>query len=133
MSKLTSTIALGIGLAVIPVTVARAQVEGFGDAARGASDAVKKGVVEGVEVRSGIGTPVATVVTSPTAAASPTALSPSADASPTAAASPTNAASPGSAAASPAAADDGMGRMLMDQAGKRAVDEAGKKMGPKLP
>ncbi len=133
MSKLTSAIALGIGLAVAPITVARAQVDGFGDATRNASDAVKKGVVEGVEVRSGIGTPVATVVRTPTAAASPTALSPSAAASPTAALSPTDAASPGSAVPSPAAADDGMGRMLMDQAGKRGMDEAGKRVGPKLP
>ncbi len=118
MSKLTSAIALGIGLAVIPVTGARAQVGGFGDAARGAGDAVKKGVVDGV-----LGTPVATVVTSPTVAASPTAVSPSPAAS-----------SPGSAgAASPTAAVDDMGRSLMNRAGEKAMDEAGKKMAPKVP
>ncbi len=132
MSKLTSAIALGIGLAVIPVTAARAQVGGFGDAAKGASDAAKKGVIEGVEVRSGLGTPVATV-TGPTGAASPIVVSPSAAASPTPAAPPTNAASPGSAGAASPAAEDGMGKVLMDQAGKKARDEAGKRMGPNLP
>ena len=123
MSKLTSVVALSIGLAVFPVTAGRAQVGGFGDAARGAGDAVKKGVVDGV-----LGTPVATVVTSP----SPTAPTPTQ--SPTVVASPTYPASPGSTGvASPAAATDGMGRTLMDRAGERAVDEAGKKMAPKLP
>ncbi len=123
MSKLTSVVALGIGLAVFPVTAARAQVGGFGDAARGAGDAAKKGVVDSV-----LGTPVATVVTSP----SPT--SPTPTQSPTGLASPTYAASPGSTAvASPAAATDGMGRTLMDRAGEKAMGEAGKKMGPKLP
>jgi hypothetical protein len=123
MSKLTSAI-IGIGLAVIPVTVAQAQLGGLGDAA---SDAVKKQVVEGVEVKAGLGTPVATVVTSPTVAASPTVVSPSPAASP-------SATGPGSVgAASPVAAEDGMGKMLMDQAGKKAMDEAGKKMGPKIP
>lgn len=124
MRKLSSSVvALGIGLAVFPVTVARAQVGGFGDAARGAGDALKKGAVEGV-----LGTPVATVVTSP----SPTAPTPTH--SPTGIASPTDAATPGSTGvASPAAATDGMGKMLMDRAGEKAADEAGKKMAPKLP
>ena len=134
MSKLTSAVCAVVALAVIPVAVARAQLGGFGDAASGATDAVKKQVVEGVEVRSGLGTPAATVVTTPTVAASPTAAFPSPTSSPTFAASPTNAASPGAAgAASPAGAEDGMGRMLMDRAGKKAMDEAGKKVGPKLP
>jgi hypothetical protein len=145
MSKLTSAIVLGIGLAVIPAAVARAQLGGLGDAAKkGATDAVQKKVVDGVAEKAGVGasgtaagapgtatgapgTVVGTAGVTPAAAASPAAASPAAAASPVPGASPAAAGT-----ASPATAEGGTGKMLMDQAGKKVMDEAGKKMAPKL-
>lgn len=115
MSKLTSAIALGLGLAVLPATVGHAQLGAIGEAAKkGATDAATKEVME----RAGLATP------SPSPTASPAEASPTAATSPSPAATPASTSSPASVAtASPAAA--GVGTMLMD--------EAAKKMAPKLP
>jgi hypothetical protein len=116
--RITNAIALGIGLAVLPAAVAQAQLRGLGEAAQqGATDAVKKQVVEGI-----VGTPTPTAIASPSAASPAPTTSPAA--TPRAAAtSPAMAASP-AASASPITAQDA-GRMLMEQAGK--------KVAPKVP
>jgi hypothetical protein len=120
MSKFTSAVVFGVGAAVSPAAVALAQMGGLGEAA-------KKGFVEGV-----LGTPVM----SPAAATSPAvaSLSPVVSPSPVASPSPTLAASPASptATASPVTAEGAAG-MLMERAGQKAAEEAGKKMAPKLP
>lgn len=120
MSKNSCTIALAIGLAIVPTAMARAQVGGLGDAAmKGATDAVTKDLAE----RSGL-------LPSPSPTASPTFASP-ATTTPTPSPSPTSTASP-AGTATPATVE-GMGKMMMDRAGQKAMDEAGKKMVPGVP
>lgn len=131
MSKLTRTIALSLGLAILPATATRAQLGDIGEAARkGATDAATKEVMQ----KAGLVTPSPSPTASP-ADASPTtaASSPTAAASPSPAVTPAKGASPASVGAASPAAEGGMGKMLMDQAEKKATDEAVKQMAPKVP